>query len=150
MIRGIWSLISIQSVSQSSFSSKRSQCLHSKTVRARELKFWGNVHLPPHVVCHVTCVTRYMSCVTFSPSIFFRQKSLSYDFFATQFLLVALLLGYIIICHALFYSNIYIFIIITELPLVAHFRVKVLKIFHHTNLTTFCMHLNRFKVKKNN
>ena len=31
--------------------------LQSQTVRARELKFWEKVHLPPAVTCHLSCVT---------------------------------------------------------------------------------------------
>ena len=41
-----------------------SKCLHSKTVKARELKFKDNVHLPPCVICQVTLVTCPMSQVT--------------------------------------------------------------------------------------
>ena len=37
--------------------------LHSQTGRARELKFWDKVHLPPPVVCHVSDVMCHVSCV---------------------------------------------------------------------------------------
>ena len=30
--------------------------LHSQTVRARKLKFWKKVHLPPPVTCHISCI----------------------------------------------------------------------------------------------
>ena len=50
----------INSMIDSSFCSKSSRHCQSQTVvRARELKFWENVH--PHYVWHVTC---HMSCVT--------------------------------------------------------------------------------------
>ena len=35
----------------------------SKTVRARKLKFWDNVHYPLCVLCHKSCVTYHMSQV---------------------------------------------------------------------------------------
>ena len=38
--------------------------LHSKTVRARELKWLENVHLPPRVMCHMSTVVCHMSTVT--------------------------------------------------------------------------------------
>ena len=37
-------------------------CL-SQTVRARRLKFLENVHPPPHVTCHMSCVICHMSHV---------------------------------------------------------------------------------------
>ena len=45
-------------------------------VRARELKFWENVHIPQtchvsHVMCHVSHVTCHMSLVTFFFFFFF-------------------------------------------------------------------------------
>ena len=36
----------------------------SQTVKARELKFWEKVCLPPRVMCHMSCVTCHMSRVT--------------------------------------------------------------------------------------
>ena len=47
-----------------SFSSKSSMHHNSQTVRARELKFWENVHPTPCVMCHVSCVMCHVSCVT--------------------------------------------------------------------------------------
>ena len=47
-------------LTNSSFSSKSSRHLHSKTVWARDLKCWENVHLPPHVTCHVSHVMCHM------------------------------------------------------------------------------------------
>ena len=35
-----------------------------QTVRARDLKFWHNVHHPICVMCHMSRVTCHMSCVT--------------------------------------------------------------------------------------
>jgi hypothetical protein len=55
----------------------------SQTRRARELKFWENVHPPQHVTCHMSHVTCHMSYVTCNVScvtchifylIFFRTK----------------------------------------------------------------------------
>ena len=44
------------------------QYLHNiikkQTVRARELKFWENVHPPQRVMCHVSCVMCHVSHVT--------------------------------------------------------------------------------------
>ena len=37
---------------------------HSQTVRARDLKFWEYVHLPPSVTCQMSHVLRLLSCVT--------------------------------------------------------------------------------------
>ena len=37
----------------------------SQTVRARELKFWENVHPPPLVTCHMSQVTCHMLNITF-------------------------------------------------------------------------------------
>ena len=54
----------IHSVSRSSFSSNSSKRLHSKTVKARELKFWEKFYLPPHVTCHKSYVMCHMSPVT--------------------------------------------------------------------------------------
>ena len=45
-----------------------SKHLHSQTVRARELKFWPKVHLPPPVSWHVSHIPYHMSHVTFSSS----------------------------------------------------------------------------------
>ena len=36
----------------------------SQTVKARKLKFWGNVHYPLCVMCHMSCVTCHVSHVT--------------------------------------------------------------------------------------
>ena len=51
------------------------------TERARELKFWENVHPPPcvpchvsHVTCHMSGITCYMSCVMCPMSHFFFTK----------------------------------------------------------------------------
>ena len=54
----------IKWVSQSSFSSRYSQHHDSQTVRARELKFWENVHPTPCVMCHLSHVTCHISPVT--------------------------------------------------------------------------------------
>ena len=35
-----------------------------QTVRARELKFWENVHTPPCVTCQVSCIMCHVSGVT--------------------------------------------------------------------------------------
>ena len=51
-------------LSESAFSSKFPANLHSQAVRARELKFWDNIHLPQHIICHMSCVTCQMSFVT--------------------------------------------------------------------------------------
>ena len=60
----------IKSVCQWAFSSKSSKYHKSQTVRARNLKFWGNVHPPQYVtwhmsrfMCHMSHVTCCMSCV---------------------------------------------------------------------------------------
>ena len=37
---------------------------HSQTGRARDLKFWENVHLPPSVMCHMSSGTCLVSRVT--------------------------------------------------------------------------------------
>ena len=34
-----------------------SEHIHSQTIRARDLKFWEKVHLPPPVMRHMSCVT---------------------------------------------------------------------------------------------
>ena len=47
-----------------STSSKYSQHHESQTVRARELKFWENVHHVWSVTCHVSRVTCHVSHVT--------------------------------------------------------------------------------------
>ena len=88
----------IHSVSDWSFSSKSSKYHKSQIGRARELKFWENVHPTQHVTCdiwnvmshmsHVTChishvtshvshVTCHISCVTwhtFLLLLFFQQS----------------------------------------------------------------------------
>ena len=66
----------IDLVSESSFSSKPSKHHYNQTVRARELKFWENVHQKSHVRCHVSSVTCQVSPVTY---IFF-----FYFFFPTK------------------------------------------------------------------
>ena len=50
--------------SEWSFSSKSSKDLHSQTVRARDLKFWEQVHCPPLVTCQMPYVMCHMSRVT--------------------------------------------------------------------------------------
>ena len=54
----------IHSLTESAFSSKSSRHLHFLTVRADDLKFWENVHLPSCVTCYVSHVTCHMSRVT--------------------------------------------------------------------------------------
>ena len=51
-------------LSHSSFSSRSSKHYNSQTVRARELKFWENIHPTPCVMCHVSCVMCHMLFVT--------------------------------------------------------------------------------------
>ena len=41
-----------------------SEHLHSQTIRARELKFWENVHPPPCVTCHMSRVRSQVSWVS--------------------------------------------------------------------------------------
>ena len=53
----------INSLISSALSSKSSKCLHSQTLRGRELKFCENVHPPKRVMCHVSCVMCHVSCV---------------------------------------------------------------------------------------
>ena len=54
----------IDSLIQSTFSSKPSKHQYTQSVRARELKFWKkSVHSPPHVTCHVSCVRCQVSGV---------------------------------------------------------------------------------------
>ena len=48
----------------SSFVEISSKHLHSKTIRDKQLKFWGKVHLPLHVMCHVSWVMCLLSRVT--------------------------------------------------------------------------------------
>ena len=45
------------------FSSKSSKHHKSQTVRARELKFWKNVHPLKHFTCQMSSVTCHMSCI---------------------------------------------------------------------------------------
>ena len=54
----------INQLIQSAFSSKSSKYHKSQTRRARELKFWENVHPPQHVTCHMPHVTCHVSHVT--------------------------------------------------------------------------------------
>ena len=56
----IWNCV----LSESAFSSKSSEHLHSQTLRARELTFWEKFHLNPPVTCYVSHVMCHMSCVT--------------------------------------------------------------------------------------
>ena len=53
----------INSLIMSSFCSESSRHCLSQTVKARELNFWGNVDLPPCVICHVSHVRYHMSHV---------------------------------------------------------------------------------------
>ena len=55
----------IHSFIQSSFSPKPSKNQFTKTIRARELNFFENVHPPPGVTCHVSSVRCHMPGVTF-------------------------------------------------------------------------------------
>ena len=50
-------------VNKWSFSSQSSRHPKSQTIRARELKFWENVHPPPCVTCYMSHVTCHMSHV---------------------------------------------------------------------------------------
>ena len=52
------------SLIQWSFSSKPSKHQYTQKERARELKFWENVHLPTSVTCHVSGVMCHVSGVT--------------------------------------------------------------------------------------
>ena len=40
------------------------QHLHTQTVKAKELKFGEKIHLPPHVMCHISSITCHDSHVT--------------------------------------------------------------------------------------
>ena len=53
----------INSFIKSSFCSETSRHCPSLTVKAGELTFWENVHLPPCVTCHLSHVTGHVSCV---------------------------------------------------------------------------------------
>ena len=66
----------INSVSSSAFSSRYSTNLHSQAVRARELNFFDNVHLPPPGTCHMSHVTCHVSHVTFSYFFFYKVVKL--------------------------------------------------------------------------
>ena len=57
-------LLLIHSVSQWSFSLQSSKHHNSQTVRARDLKFWDNVHHPLCVTCHMSRVIFHVSPVT--------------------------------------------------------------------------------------
>ena len=46
-----------------SFSFKSSTHYYTQTVRARKLKFWKNVHLTPHVTCHMSHFMCHMTHV---------------------------------------------------------------------------------------
>ena len=50
-------------VTYSSFSSQSSKHHYSQAIRARELKFWENIHPPPHVTCNLSLVTCHVSNV---------------------------------------------------------------------------------------
>ena len=54
----------INSVIQWWFVEIYSKWYNSQTIRAKELKFGVNVHLPKCVACHVSHVTCHVSCVT--------------------------------------------------------------------------------------
>ena len=56
-------LWTIKSVRQWAFSFKSSKYHKSQTLRARNLKFWGNIHPHnmSHGTCHVSCVICHMS-----------------------------------------------------------------------------------------
>ena len=60
--------------SESAFSFKSSENIHSQTVRARELIFWEKGHLPPPVICHMSCVMCNVSCVMCHVSCVMCQK----------------------------------------------------------------------------
>ena len=53
------------SLSDWSFSSQSWKPHYSLAVRARELKFWENVHSPPTFTFHVSCVTCHVSHVKY-------------------------------------------------------------------------------------
>ena len=46
------------------FSSQSSKHCNSQTYRARELKFWENIHLTPFVMCDVPHATYHLSHIT--------------------------------------------------------------------------------------
>ena len=50
-------------LSEWAFSSKPSNHHYTQTIRARKLKLWDNVHLPPCVICHVSNVLCHVSGV---------------------------------------------------------------------------------------
>ena len=52
-----------RSLIQWPFSSKPSKHHYTQTVRARELTCWENVHPPPRVTWHMSCVMCHVSCV---------------------------------------------------------------------------------------
>ena len=58
----------IKWVTESSFSSKPSKHHYTQAVKARELKFWENVHPPPCVTCQVSSVRCHMSGVIYQVS----------------------------------------------------------------------------------
>ena len=68
----------MQSVSHSSFVKISSKYCLSQAIRAGELKFWENCHPPPHITCHVPCVTFNVSCVICHMSLFY---SINFSFF---------------------------------------------------------------------
>ena len=58
-------------MSEWAFSSKSLKYQKSQTVRARERKFWENVHPPQNVPCHLSLVTCHVSHVTCNVSQYF-------------------------------------------------------------------------------
>ena len=96
-------LLLIKWLSESSVVKISSQHPHSQTVGARYLKFWENVHLPPSVMCHLSCVMRHMSHVTCEVS------HVTFFFFFFSDILVKLVGGTSVVNVAyLFYTNEYI------------------------------------------
>ena len=55
----------IKTLTNSSVVKVSSKHPHSQTVRARDLKLWENVHLPPYVMCHVSYVRCHRSHINF-------------------------------------------------------------------------------------
>ena len=58
----------INKATDSSFFSQSSKHHYSQTVTNRELKIWVNVHPPPYVTCHMSCVKCHVSHVTYHVS----------------------------------------------------------------------------------
>ena len=74
-------------MSQTSFSSQSSKHHNSQTVRARDLKFWENVHPILCIICHMSLVTCHLSPVTYHIFIYL----LLLFFIVTYFLYIFLL-----------------------------------------------------------